>query len=1059
MGFTHVGSAPLFAPHRNGDVFLTDNYEEANPALAAKDTVDEVVRQLSSACAENGLAFVLDVVMDQVAADGDMARSAERWFAAPDDRRDTLDPRWGRQDQGRAVPRFDTPEIAGQLCEWWTDRLVRLARAGAAGFRLLGLDSIPSESLRHIVDAVRAEVDCSFLAWTPGLAWSRLPALTRCVDGVFSSTAWWDGRASWFAEEYELLRGIAPPIAVVEAPFGERLAARVSSAAAIPGAYRRALWTAAATGNGFLMPMGFEFAAARAMHRRLGHADDVAEARTASEFDFGAEVYAANTLAEEVAAHRVSGEMRMLTGPGHRITALLRTDAMDAREAKSGLVVLINPDAATAPLSVGLDPLGPEAGAAFGRPKPLDGGGIPTMLEPDGVRLVAVERVAAVALRQQPQRSLAEALKAPRVIIDNTSPAVDGGRFAAKRVVGETIVVETDAFTDGHDVIGVELCWKAADEKDWRRVPMTSLGNDRWQASFTPARVGRHVMTIEAWRDDYATLCRDITLKHEAGVDISLEIEEARRHLEAAAAGAEPCTHGRFPDVLTTPATSDIDARVAMLTAPATRAAIAAIEERAFVATSPPLPLDIERPQAAFASWYELFPRSQTDDPARHGTFDDVIARLADIRAMGFDVLYFPPIHPIGKTNRKGPNNSLRAGPGDLGSPYAIGGEEGGHTAIHPALGTIEDFRRLVAAARQHGLEIALDFAIQCSPDHPWLREQPGWFRWRPDGSIRFAENPPKKYEDIVSVDFYAGTALPDLWIALRDTVLFWVREGVRLFRVDNPHTKPLPFWKWLIADVRGRDPNVVFLSEAFTRPKMMYRLAKIGFSQSYTYFTWRNTKQEMADYLVELTTTEVKEFFRPHFFVNTPDINPHFLQTSGRPGFLIRAALAATLSGLWGVYAGFELCEAAALPGREEYLDSEKYQIRVRRPDTPGNIIAEITLLNRIRRANPALHTHLGLRFYQAFNDQVLVYGKMTPGREDMILVAVSFDPRNVQTVTFELPLWEWKLPDDGSLAIEDLMRGHRFVWSGKHQQIRLDPDDLPFAIWRIAPLPGRAP
>ena len=436
----------------------------------------------------------------------------------------------------------------------------------------------------------------------------------------------------------------------------------------------------------------------------------------------------------------------------------------------------------------------------------------------------------------------------------------------------------------------------------------------------------------------------------------------------------------------------------------------------------------------------------------RHGTFDDVIGRLADIREMGFDVLYFPPIHPIGEKNRKGRNNSLTPAPGDFGSPYAIGSHEGGHDAIHPQLGTLDDFRRLVAAAQENGLEIALDFAIQCSPDHPWLREHPDWFKWRPDGSIKYAENPPKKYQDIVNVDFYGGDP-SGLWTALRDIVLFWAEQGVRIFRVDNPHTKPLPFWQWMIADVRARYPDVIFLSEAFTRPKMMYRLAKIGFSQSYTYFTWRNSKQEFVDYLTELTTTEVREFFRPHFFVNTPDINPYFLQTSGRPGFLIRAALAATLSGLWGVYSGFELCEGEPLPGREEYLDSEKYEIRVRDHDAPGNIVAEIAALNRIRKAHPALHSHLGVTFYNAFNDSVLLYGKRAPDSADMILVAVSFDPHNVQEATFELPLWEWKLPDHGSLYVEDLMRGGGSIWTGKLQRVRLDPADLPFAIWRVAP------
>jgi starch synthase (maltosyl-transferring) len=464
-------------------------------------------------------------------------------------------------------------------------------------------------------------------------------------------------------------------------------------------------------------------------------------------------------------------------------------------------------------------------------------------------------------------------------------------------------------------------------------------------------------------------------------------------------------------------------------------------------------PVDAERLAARFSSWYELFPRSQSGDPARHGTFDDVIARLPAIRDMGFDALYFPPIHPIGLSHRKGKNNSLGAGADQPGSPYAIGSEAGGHDAVHPELGTIEDFDRLVVAARDHGLELVLDFAIQCSPDHPWLKQHPDWFSWRPDGTIRYAENPPKKYEDIVNVDFYAPGALPALWIALRDVVLFWVEHGVRTFRVDNPHTKPLPFWEWMIADVRGRYPDVIFLAEAFTRPKMMYRLAKIGFPQSYTYFTWRNEKWELIEYLTELTTQAPRDFFRPHFFVNTPDINPVFLQNSGRPGFLIRAALATTLSGLWGMYNGFELCEGRALPGKEEYLDSEKYEIVAWDYDRPGNITAEITRLNRIRRANPALQTHLGVAFYNAYNDRILFYGKRTPDLANFILVAVNLDPYNTQEGGIELPLWEFGLPDNGSVIVEDLMTDRSFVWSGKNQFIRLDPNAQPFVVFRIRP------
>jgi starch synthase (maltosyl-transferring) len=426
------------------------------------------------------------------------------------------------------------------------------------------------------------------------------------------------------------------------------------------------------------------------------------------------------------------------------------------------------------------------------------------------------------------------------------------------------------------------------------------------------------------------------------------------------------------------------------------------------------------------------------------------MARLPHVADMGFDTLYFPPIHPIGTRNRKGRNNTLTPDAHDVGSPYAIGSQLGDHCAVHPELGTLEDFRALVAAARTAGLEIALDFAIQCAPDHPWLTEHPGWFAWRPDGSMKYAENPPKKYQDIVNVDFYGPDAVPDLWHALRDVVLFWTEQGVRTFRVDNPHTKPLPFWQWMIADVKARCPEVIFLAEAFTRPKPMAHLAKLGFSQSYTYFTWRDDKAGLTAYLTELTQTGLRDFFRPHFFVNTPDINPTFLQNSGRAGFLIRAALAATLSGLWGMYAGFELCESAALPGREEYLDSEKYELRPRPDRVPGDIVDEITRLNRLRRAEPALQTHLGLEFHNAYNDNIIYYSKGGATEAGRILVAVSLDPHQPQAADFEVPLWLLGLSDWETVTVHDLLSGATFRWTGKMQRVNLTPDH-PYAIWRI--------
>ncbi|WP_313740239.1 alpha-1,4-glucan--maltose-1-phosphate maltosyltransferase [Pseudomonas sp.] len=648
--------------------------------------------------------------------------------------------------------------------------------------------------------------------------------------------------------------------------------------------------------------------------------------------------------------------------------------------------------------------------------------------------------------------SLAQALMAPRIVIEDIQPTLDGGAFAAKAVVGQSVAVSAKVYSDGHDRLAVVLHWRAAAADDWHSTSLIDMGNDLWQGEFTPEALGPHQFRIEAWIDPFATYCYDLEKKYQAGVDVSLELREGQMMLGQAADRCQPELQGRLHQVRERLEGLSTHEQVATLLEPQTSLLMTEAEHRSYLTQSHVLPLDVDREAALFASWYELFPRSITDDPARHGTFNDVHARLPMIRDMGFDVLYFPPIHPIGRQHRKGPNNSLNAGPDDVGSPYAIGSADGGHDAIHPQLGSREDFRKLVAAAAEHGLEIALDFAIQCSQDHPWLQEHPGWFSWRPDGTIRYAENPPKKYQDIVNVDFYAADAVPDLWIALRDVVIGWVEEGVKTFRVDNPHTKPLPFWQWLIANVRSQYPEVLFLAEAFTKPAMMARLGKVGYAQSYTYFTWRNTKEELSEYFQQLNQSPWRDCYRPNFFVNTPDINPFFLQQCGRAGFLIRAALATMGSGLWGMYSGFELCEAAALPGKEEYLDSEKYEIRPRNFTAPGNIIAEIAQLNRIRRQNRALQTHLGVTVLTCWNDNILYFAKRTPERDNYILVAVSLDPHNVQEAHFELPLWELGLEDHADTQGEDLMNGHRWTWHGKTQWMRIDPNYQPFGIWRIS-------
>ena len=647
--------------------------------------------------------------------------------------------------------------------------------------------------------------------------------------------------------------------------------------------------------------------------------------------------------------------------------------------------------------------------------------------------------------------SLSQALLAPRIVIENTQPVLDAGEFAAKAVAGQPVQVTSKVYVDGHDQLTVMLNWRQAHSRRWHCVPMEFLGNDVWQAEFTPLELGLHLFSIEAWIDPYATFCHDLEKKYHAGVAVQLELEEGRLLLGQGIDRSEGLLREQLLELQQRLPGKPVEEQVNLLLHNDTAVLMSEAEHRSYLTRSPELPLDVDRERALFASWYELFPRSMTDDPARHGTFNDVHGRLATIRDMGFDVLYFPPIHPIGVRHRKGRNNALQAEPGDPGSPYAIGSAEGGHDAIHPELGSREDFRRLVAAAASYGLEIALDFAIQCSQDHPWLSEHPGWFSWRPDGTIRYAENPPKKYQDIVNVDFYAAEAVPSLWLALRDVILGWVEEGVKTFRVDNPHTKPLPFWQWMIANVRSKHPEVIFLAEAFTKPAMMARLGKVGYAQSYTYFTWRNTKAELTEYFEQLNQPPWSQCYRPNFFVNTPDINPFFLQNNGRAGFLIRAALATMGSGLWGMYSGFELCESAALPGKEEYLDSEKYEIRVRDFTQPGNIIAEIAQLNRIRRQNPALQTHLGLSFFNCWNDNILYFGKRTADKSNFILVAISLDPHNAQEANFELPLWELGLDDNADTRGEDLMNGHRWIWHGKTQWMRIEPWHQPFGIWRI--------
>ncbi len=634
-------------------------------------------------------------------------------------------------------------------------------------------------------------------------------------------------------------------------------------------------------------------------------------------------------------------------------------------------------------------------------------------------------------------------------------PQIDCGAYPIKREVGDTLDISAEIFRDGHDRLSAVILYRRKADSAWREAPMTEVnsGLAQWTGSIVLYDNASYLYTIEAWTDLFASWSGELEKKLAAGQNVELELLEGRELVEEALGRAKGDDRERLASIIQA-FDADPATRATLLLGQDVKSVMSRWPSReTAVRHQPELEVFVDRVKARYAAWYEMFPRSQGQDPARSSTFRDCEARLPDIKRMGFDVLYFPPIHPIGRTFRKGKNNTLEAGPNDPGSPYAIGSDEGGHTAIHPDLGTVEDFRHLVQACHQNGMEVALDFAIQCSPDHPWIKEHPEWFLFRADGTIKYAENPPKKYQDIVNVDFY-NEHWESLWNELLSVVQYWIDQGVKIFRVDNPHTKPAPFWEWLIRKINASHPDVIFLSEAFTRPPMLKMLAKVGFSQSYTYFTWRHTKHEFIEYLTELTQTSCKEYLRPNFFTNTPDINPPFLQTGGRPAHQIRVTLAATLSSVYGIYSGFELCEATPIPSKEEYLNSEKYEIRVWDWDRPGNIKDYITRLNQIRRDNPALHELDNLRFYNSTNDNVLFYGKMTPDRLNMVFCAVSLDPFSSQETFVDFPLYEMGLEERDPYVAEELFTFRRFEWQGSRHWLRLDPYTNPCEIFRITRL-----
>jgi len=642
-----------------------------------------------------------------------------------------------------------------------------------------------------------------------------------------------------------------------------------------------------------------------------------------------------------------------------------------------------------------------------------------------------------------------------RVVIENITPQVDCGRFAAKRAIGESVAVEADVFTDGHDAVAATLFYRHESTPDWHAVPMSALGNDRWQGRFIVQTLGRYLFTIAGWVDHMESWRRGLAKKYEAGQDIELDLRRGAALAQTVSEHVRE-TEGRTLREWATAVVDplrDREERVVLAQSDTVHELARRHPDPQTVARhEPPVAIEVDRERARYSTWYELFPRSASRTPGQHGTFADVEALLPDISAMGFDVLYMPPIHPIGVTERKGPNNTAQAADGDPGSPWAIGGAAGGHKSIHPELGTLEDFRRLLAKAGERGIELALDIAFQCTPDHPYVTEHPEWFLKRPDGTIQYAENPPKKYQDIYPF-WFETPQWQALWAELKSVFDFWIAQGVRIFRVDNPHTKSFAFWEWVIAEIRRNQPDVIFLAEAFTRPKVMYRLAKAGFTQSYNYFPWRNTKRELEAYFTELNSQPVREFFRANLWPNTPDILPEYLQFGGRAAFMIRLVLAATLGASYGIYGpAFELMEERAREqGSEEYLDSEKYQLRTWDRDRPSSLKDFIARVNRIRRENPPLQSDRGLAFHQVDNDMLIAYSKTNENSTESVLVVANVDPHYAQSGWVTIDLRSLGLPAETTFQMDDLLSGSRFLWRGPRNFVSLDPQRTAAHIFRV--------
>ncbi|MDN5864694.1 MAG: DUF3416 domain-containing protein [Gammaproteobacteria bacterium] len=986
------------------------------PHAGSEKARESAFRDFSTTAHSAGLRLVTDFSPAFMARASRQVRAHPDWFVPGPDEAPAIPVGAGPHELAASLVECDFSGAARDaLIRFWSDVAARTIGRGFDALVCRAAHRLAPEVWSEILAPPRGKT--AFWAETFGAPIEASERLASAgFDAFFSSAPWWDFRADWFLEQEARLRRLAPTIAFAEPP-GER---RTNA----PGVFR------------------YGFAATAAWGAVVVDSSEPGK------------IAAINEMKRATPALNGPSRLRRLNAPAARAVGLT---VESSAEGIAPALLLFNPDPqAVAEVSCG--PLFAALDACLGEARERTPGRSPVRL--DAATRLALEPLSMRCFELVPpgaratRRSLRAPARAPGPIaIERVAPQIGAGEYPVKRILGETVRVFADVIVEGHARPSAALRCRAVGARAWREKVFEFFDNDRWQGEFAPDRLGRWEFQVTAWHDRYGAWREETIRRRDAGQPLGSELGEAESMLSEAIAAAGKRGRARLVEIqnLLERQGGDEAARAELLLTETTGKYVGSALPRDGLTASPVFPVLVERARARTGAWYECFPRS-LGQPGKHGNFDALIRHLPYIAGLGFDVLYLPPIHPIGAAHRKGKNNSLEAAAGDPGSPWAIGSGSGGHDAIHPELGTLADFHRLLGAARQEGLEVALDFAIQCSRDHPWLGEHPEWFRWRPDGSIRYAENPPKKYQDIVNLDFYCAER-EALWQALAEIVLFWCARGVRIFRVDNPHTKPLPFWEWLLGEVRARYPDTIFLAEAFTRPKLMYRLAKLGFSQSYTYFTWRETKAELTEYLEELTRDPVAQFFRPNFWVNTPDINPLYLHGGVRAGFVIRAVLAATLAPSWGMYSGYELCEHLPLLNedgseREEYLDAEKYELKPRDFDAPGNIRAEVALLNRIRRNHPALAELANLKFHMAHNDRMVFYSKQAA--DDVLWILVSLDAQTPQEADVELPLEMLDADESAVIEVEDAFAGGHWHWQGRHQHVRLSPE-RPALILRV--------